>query len=164
MIDSSDDSKANCNDCKNSISRGGRDGKNFNTTNMKKHLQSKHKSLYDKLVADEKLFREEQAKQQQERKLSLDTYFTKTKVSGSLDAAYSTEKSQITRDETYARSTKWDINSTQAQEIHKVIGEFITVDCQPISVVEELGFERLMKKLKPNYVIPGRKYFSEKKL
>ena len=57
---------------------------------MKKHLQSKHKSLYNKLVADEELYREEQAKQQQKRKLSLDTYFTKTKVSGSLDAPCST--------------------------------------------------------------------------
>ena len=80
-----------------------------------------------------------------------------------MDAACSTsEKPQITIDETYARSRKWDINSTQAQEIHKVIREFITVDCQPISVVEDLGFERLMKILKPNYVIPGRKYFSKK--
>ena len=48
--------------------------------------------------------------------------------------------------------------------MHKAIGELISVDCQPISIVEDLGFERLMKKVKPNYVIPSRKYFSEKVL
>ncbi|XP_068250409.1 zinc finger BED domain-containing protein 4-like [Palaemon carinicauda] len=158
-IDSSDDTKVICNNCKNSISRG---GKNFNTTNMKKHLKSKHKSLYNKLVSDEELYREEQVKQEKKEKSSLDTYFTRRKIHDSLNVASSTsEKSWLTIDETYSRTVKWDINSTRAQEIHKVIGEFITLDCQPISVVEDLGFEHLMKKLKPNYVIPSRKYFSE---
>ena len=34
----------------------------------------------------------------------------------------------------------------------------IAVDNQPISIVEDLGFTRLMNKLKPNYEIPSRKY------
>ncbi len=38
----------------------------------------------------------------------------------------------------------------------------IAVDCQPYSIVEDVGFLRPMKKLKPNYQLPSRKYFSEK--
>ncbi len=38
----------------------------------------------------------------------------------------------------------------------------IAVDCQPYSIVEDVGFLRLLKKLKPNYQMPSRKYFSEK--
>lgn len=38
----------------------------------------------------------------------------------------------------------------------------IAVDCQPYSIVEDIGFVRLTKKVKPNYQLPSRKYFSEK--
>ncbi len=38
----------------------------------------------------------------------------------------------------------------------------IAVDCQPYSIVEDVGFLRLLKKLKPNYQMPKRNYFSEK--
>ncbi|XP_023212487.1 zinc finger BED domain-containing protein 4-like [Centruroides sculpturatus] len=37
----------------------------------------------------------------------------------------------------------------------------ICVDIQPYSVVSDLGFQRLLKKIVPNYNIPSRKYFSE---
>ena len=36
----------------------------------------------------------------------------------------------------------------------------IALDCQPLSIVEDLGFVRLMRKLKPNYKMPSRKYFT----
>ena len=36
----------------------------------------------------------------------------------------------------------------------------IAVDGQPYSIVEDIGFNRLMKSLKPNYVLPSRKYFN----
>ena len=46
--------------------------------------------------------------------------------------------------------------------MHKLIAEMIAVNCQPISIVEDIGFQRLIGKVKPNYVIPSRKYFSQK--
>ena len=45
----------------------------------------------------------------------------------------------------------WDINSSKAIEIHQSIAEIITVDGQPFSVVDDTGFNRLMKCVKPNY-------------
>lgn len=69
---------------------------------------------------------------------------------------------QKTLEETLDLKKIWDINSSQAQAIHQLIGEMIAVDNQPFSIVEDLGFNRLIKKLKPNYVMPSRKYFTNK--
>ena len=38
----------------------------------------------------------------------------------------------------------------------------IIVDCQPFSIAEDVGFNKLMKCLKPNYKLPSRKFFKEK--
>ena len=38
----------------------------------------------------------------------------------------------------------------------------ICVDNQPIAMVEDVGFTRLMKTLRPRYLLPKRKYFTEK--
>ena len=56
----------------------------------------------------------------------------------------------------------WDINSTQAQAIHYVIGEMIAVDCQPYSIVEDVGFSRLMKKIETKLSITQQKIFFRK--
>ena len=45
--------------------------------------------------------------------------------------------------------------------MHKKLGEMIGLDCQPLTVVEDIGFDCFMKELEPWYVIPSRKYFSE---
>ena len=37
----------------------------------------------------------------------------------------------------------------------------IPVDLQPFSVVEDLGFTRLLNHISPNYQIPSRKYIKE---
>lgn len=39
--------------------------------------------------------------------------------------------------------------------------EFIVLDDQPLSVVENVGFRRLMEHLEPRYNLPSRKYISE---
>lgn len=39
--------------------------------------------------------------------------------------------------------------------------EFICLDCQPVSIVEDEGFWRLMSYLDSRYTIPGRKYFTD---
>ena len=40
----------------------------------------------------------------------------------------------------------------------------IALDNQPFTIIEDLGFKRLMKKFKPNYVLPSRKFFTNKVL
>jgi len=47
--------------------------------------------------------------------------------------------------------------------VHKKLGEMIALDCQPLTIVEDIGlnsFNSFVKKLEPRYVIPSRKYFS----
>ena len=47
-------------------------------------------------------------------------------------------------------------------EIHDKIGEMIAIDNQPISIVEGIGFTRLLNHISPKYEIPSRKYFQER--
>lgn len=46
------------------------------------------------------------------------------------------------------------------QKINDLILNLITTDLQPLSVVEDKGFQELMKGLEPSYVIPSRFTFS----
>lgn len=70
------------------------------------------------------------------------------------------KKEQITLQETLDLTKKWTIDNPKAKLIHMKIAEMIAVDNQPFSMVEDLGFTRLMKELRTNYQIPSRKYFS----
>ena len=45
----------------------------------------------------------------------------------------------------------WDINDVSAQRVHRHIGEMITLDCQPFSIVEDEGFAHLVKELETRY-------------
>ena len=55
----------------------------------------------------------------------------------------------------------WDINDVRAKAIHVRIAEMIALDCQPYSVVDDIGFRALIHALEPRYNIPSRRYFSE---
>ncbi|CAK1584862.1 unnamed protein product [Parnassius mnemosyne] len=57
--------------------------------------------------------------------------------------------------------TNWDITDPQSKEIHNAIAEMFATDNQPISILENKGFNRLLHLLKPKYKLPGRKYMSE---
>ena len=59
------------------------------------------------------------------------------------------------------RGRRWDINDTRAQRVHKFVMEMIALDNQPFSLVEDLGFVRLLQVLEPQYSLPSRKYFVE---
>ena len=60
------------------------------------------------------------------------------------------------------RGRKWDINDARAQRVHKFVMEMIALDNQPFSLVEDLGFVRLLQLLEPRYSLPSRKYLVEK--
>ena len=42
--------------------------------------------------------------------------------------------------------------------------EFIALDDQPFSVVDDVGFRRLIKHIEPRYAMPSRRHFSESEL
>ena len=37
----------------------------------------------------------------------------------------------------------------------------IAIDCQPVSIVKDIGFNFFVKAIEPRYTIPSRNYFSE---
>jgi len=45
----------------------------------------------------------------------------------------------------------WDISDARAQQIHQLVVEMTALDTQPISVVKDVGFVRLVKALEPRY-------------
>lgn len=57
--------------------------------------------------------------------------------------------------------TKWDISDPRFLEFLNAIAEMISCDNQPISIVDDTGFNRLIKLLKPKYELPSIKYMAE---
>ena len=68
---------------------------------------------------------------------------------------------QLSLSEVQDRSKGWDINDQRAQRVYRKIGEMVAIDCQPISMVEDVGFRQALKLLEPRYQCPSRKYFTE---
>ena len=60
-----------------------------------------------------------------------------------------------------ARVQPWDINDTHAVHVHKKIAEMMALDFQPLSIVSNVGFIRLLNTLEPRYKLPSRCYFTE---
>ena len=56
---------------------------------------------------------------------------------------------------------QWDINDGKSTLLHKKLGEMMALNCQPISIVEDIGFICFVNALEPRYAIPSRKYFTE---
>ncbi|KAL3107711.1 hypothetical protein niasHT_012224 [Heterodera trifolii] len=54
----------------------------------------------------------------------------------------------------------WESDGEKTLRMNKRIMEFIAVDLQPLSVVENIGFQRLVTEMQPKYVMPGRKFFT----
>ena len=53
----------------------------------------------------------------------------------------------------------YDINDPCAKAISKYIGTMIVKDLQPFSIVEDAGFQGLMKHIVQQYNITSRRYF-----
>ena len=58
--------------------------------------------------------------------------------------------------------SKWKIDSPQAIAVHKAVMNVILTDMQPLSIVEDEGFVRLIRQSWPKYEMPGRKFFRSK--
>uniref|UniRef100_A0A914M0T9 HAT C-terminal dimerisation domain-containing protein n=1 Tax=Meloidogyne incognita TaxID=6306 RepID=A0A914M0T9_MELIC len=50
----------------------------------------------------------------------------------------------------------WDKDGDKRNMINKFLMEMICVDLQPLSIVENIGFRRLVNELQPRYKIPSR--------
>lgn len=163
-VNENDQSKVTCDLCQKVLSRGGKTANSFTTTNMIKHLKSAHKEQYEQ----EQMAVKERSKADRTKRMSEYVQFSSRKKNKIDDqdptASASTcgSQSQLTLKETFQLKKLWDINSSQAESIHLAIAEMIAVDSQPFSIVEDPGFQRLMKLVKPCYELPSRKYFTTK--
>lgn len=72
------------------------------------------------------------------------------------------EKKQTTIQGMYERKIKFKSNDPRATKIDSLIAEMICLDLQPISIVEDEGFLKLLNHLEPRYNVPSRKTFSSK--
>ncbi|KAI2645091.1 Zinc finger BED domain-containing protein 4 [Labeo rohita] len=128
-------STAVCSVCKGNVSRGGGKTATFNTTNLIKHLQKHHAKEHAEFLQ-----------------------LNKTKGKGDNTAATA---QQLTLADALQRREKFPTESLKALGITQKVLEFIVLDAQPMSVVEDQGFRCLLEYLEPRYSLPSRKYFSE---
>ena len=128
---------ARCKACKMKISRGGQTTKTFNTTNLQHHLRTRHQ---DRSAAYERAIEEEKVKANDRKQTKASACFLQQSL---LDVR------------------KWDINNSRAQRVHQLIAEMIALDSQPLSIVNYVGFTRLLRELEPRYSLPSRRYITE---
>ena len=131
----SDERFAICKLCNKSVARGGKDKKSYTTTNVVKHLESCNRSKYSEYLKNKE---DEDAKRKEIRQAK--------------------PLRQIILEESQDRVKVWDINDPRAKKTHQLIGEMIALDTQPFSIVEDVGFTRLLHCLEARYQLPSRKY------
>ena len=140
-----DKSKAICLTCKEKVSQGGSNPKNFNTTNLRKHLQS-HRDKYKEFCEKEAAKRDET----QERAAAASALQTSEQVS----LKQSTLEGLGER-----KKTSPDYPCTK--ELTYRLAVMIAIDLQPFSIVEDVGFRQLVAALEPRFSLPSRRYLSE---
>lgn len=69
---------------------------------------------------------------------------------------------QVTLPDVYDRMRKFQHNDYRAKQIDELIAKMICIDFQPISLVDNKGFQELLNHLEPRYTIPSRKTFANK--
>jgi hypothetical protein len=55
----------------------------------------------------------------------------------------------------------WEKDGERTVAMNKLIAEMIAVDLQPLSIVENVGFQRVISEALPKYTMPGRFSFTK---
>ena len=143
VINPSDEITVLCITCDEAISRSGKDSKNFNSTNMRSHLRRAHHEKFDELeVKQHEAEADKDEQVMKRRKLS--------------------ETCQLTLKELKEQKDPWHYDNSEHKKGTRWIAEMMAVSSQPFSIVEDIGFIRLMANVCPRYSMPSRKYFTEK--
>ena len=56
----------------------------------------------------------------------------------------------------------WDINDFRVKRIHSKVEEMIAIDCQPVSILDHVGFKSLVTTLEPKYQMPSESILEQK--
>ena len=123
------------NECEAKVPRGGSTTKSYTTTNLVNHLK-RHPEIHSKHL--ERKTEKEPKQPMETRKWEL--------------------QRQLSLSEVEDQSKGWDINT----RVHRKISEMVAIDCQPISVVEDVC--RIQASLEVDRTmlpVPSRKYFTK---
>ena len=66
---------------------------------------------------------------------------------------------QLTTEGVNDKTQQWGIHDARSECVHRKLGEMVTIDCQPYSIVEDIGFNRLVMTLEPQHHLPSWKVF-----
>ena len=129
-----------CNDCSTKVPRSGSSTKGYTPTNLVlvHHLSSKHVELHTEYLEKKSSKAAPAPKEMRKRSLQ-----------------------QLSLEATEVRTKLWDINDPKAQRITRKVGEMVAIDCHHLSVVEEVGFRRILDVLEPRYTCPSCKYYTD---
>nr|CAH7720194.1 unnamed protein product [Callosobruchus chinensis] len=136
--------------CKLKLPRGG-EGKKARTS-MKNHLQSKHPDKFSEIYGGP--FSTSCGRSR--------TFPSTSSFASTSAPAQPASHKQLTLAETVERKQYWGIDDPKSKEFHYSIGEMIALDNEPLSMVDRVGFNRLMHKAVPRYKIPSRTFMTEK--
>ena len=130
-----DKSKAVCMTCNEVVLQGETNPKHFNTTNLRKHLQSHDKEY--------KRFCEKEAAKNEEGKLKKANF------------------KQLTLQSIAEKRKPYPSDHPHAKLLTYCVAEMISIDLQPFSVVKDTGFIHLVAELDSRFVLPSRRYLTE---
>ena len=149
-VDDKSDAVAECLICKKGIRRGceGKGPKSFSTTPLHTHTKIHHHEEYQVHKAKE------------ESKLMLPSTSSDQPKQKKMVAM----KKQLSLQDSFTSKKIWDINDSRSRAIHKKIINMMALDNQPFSMVEDDGFIDLLAHLQPHYMLPSRRYFTDKML
>jgi len=120
IVSATDVSRVSCTICNSSLARGGKATKNsYGTSNLRKHLQTKHATEYAALVASEK---------QSSSTTSSETTSTPAVAQSTIQRAFDAKR-------------PWDFDDERSRRIHRLVGEMIATDDQPFNMVNNTGMQ-----------------------
>ncbi|KAK9405637.1 Zbed4: Zinc finger BED domain-containing protein 4, partial [Crotalus adamanteus] len=136
-LDSEDPCYGICMHCKRRVSRG-KNSKHFSTSGLLKHLQRHHGNIVLAAIATTRAMLPTSSKSNGPvlTPSALPQCWTKQKSPGKRQAG------------------------PKPSEVTRAIAQMMTLDDQPFSMVEEAGFQHLLKLLAPSYKIPSCTTFS----
>jgi hypothetical protein len=142
--------RCNVGQCHQKIKRG-KTARDFSTSPLINHLKSQHPEEYKSLHPPSES--------------SMPFISTSSSSTGlSLSNSPSSPcvlKGQLTLAQSFERGRMLDANHSRAKEITKLLAEMIAVDCQPISMLTDVGFTRFIQYLEPRYTIPSYRNMTE---
>ena len=109
-----------CNLCSNEFSRGGSDEKTCNTSNLRKHLQCKHKDKKEIKATKEAVEKLWSKRKEADITLTKSSMMSKAGSSCS-NSPKDTRSTQLTLEKTLSLKKIWDVNSSQAISIHNLV-------------------------------------------